>query len=74
MQCQDMTVFRNDRSGVRHVVADLLASTVPDTMPTTGKGIIGLKKSDILEAGSTLYIVNTGALYMMNEEHEFKEQ
>ncbi len=42
-------------------------------MPTTGENIDGLEETDVLEAGSTLFVVNTATAYMMNEEHEFKE-
>ena len=74
MKCTKINNFVYDSDGIRHVEADLLSSTAPGKMPTTGNGIEGLEKTDVLDAGSTLYIVNTGAIYMMNEENEFKEQ
>jgi hypothetical protein len=74
MICQGVNRYKYDADGAKHVTADLLASTTPATMPTTGEDIEGLDATDVLEAGSTLYIVNSGTLYMMNEEHEFKEQ
>ncbi|MBQ7564614.1 MAG: hypothetical protein IJT16_11570 [Lachnospiraceae bacterium] len=74
MFCKGVESYSYDTDGKRHVVADLRASTVPATMPETGEDIDKLDGNDILDPGTTLYIINTGALYMMNEENEFKEQ
>ena len=77
MVCQNVLKYRYDEQGKRHVVAELQASTQPATMPTTGEDIGGmdpLTKDDILETGTTLYIMDTVKVFMMNEEHEFVEQ
>lgn len=63
-----------DSDGKRHVVADINASTAPSPFPTTGKDVKRLSENDILETGSTIYAINAATVYMMNEEHEFKEQ
>lgn len=62
------------KNGKRHVTADILSSGVPGIFPTTGENITGLNPDDVLDPGSTIYIVNNGALYMMNEESQFKPQ
>lgn len=73
MICQKVSDFTFDDQGKRHVVAELLASTKPATMPTTGEDIDQLTENDVLEAGSTILIVNSSEVHMMNEEHEWKK-
>ena len=74
MFCAGVESFKYDSDGKRHVVADLRASNAPAPMPTTGEDIDQLSENDILAPGTTLYCINSGTLYMMNEENEFKEQ
>ena len=62
------------KNGTRHVVADILSSGIPGIFPTTGENITGLNPDDVLDPGSTIYVVNNGSLYMMNEEGQFKPQ
>lgn len=45
-------------NGVRYVVADLIADSKPDTLPTTGSNIKGLNDGDYLDAGSTIITKN----------------
>ena len=58
----------------KKVEVDLISSDVPSTWPTTGEDIPGLGAQYELLPGSTIYVVNDAALYMMNEEGEWKEQ
>ena len=74
MICQKVTDFNySNTDNKRHVVAELLASTKPATMPTTGENITYLTENDVLEAGSTMIVVNSSEVQMMNEEHEWKK-
>ena len=56
---------------IKKVVANLISSTVPETFPQNGEGIVGMGKQYELLPGSTVYIVNDADVYMMNEEHEW---
>lgn len=62
------------KNGKRHVVANIMSSEVPGIFPTDGTNIAGLTENDILDPGSTIYVINSASLYMMNEEGQFKAQ
>lgn len=67
----EKTTYKDNK---RHVVASILSSGIPGIFPTDGTNITGLASDDILDPGSTIYVVNNGSLYMMNEEGQFKAQ
>ncbi len=74
MFCQKVNNKTYDDEGKLHVVADIMCSTVPATMPTTGEDIRYLEESAILDPGTTLYVIGSATVYMMNEENQFVEQ
>lgn len=62
-----------DGAPKRYVECELYADTVPSPLPTA-KDIPGFTEDDQIEAGSFLFIVNTGAVYIADESGEFVEQ
>lgn len=74
MFCQKVNAKTYARTGEMHVVADIYSSTTPATMPTTGENVEGLENEAVLDPGTTLYIINSATVYMMNEEGTFVEQ
>ena len=73
MWCQS-TVLINTDDGKRYVRAQIFSDTAPNTMPTNGSGIEGLNGDDILEKGSTFYVVGNGKLYMLNSQGTWVQQ
>ena len=57
----------------RFVDCELYATNVPAPLPTAAD-IPGYTEDDQIEAGATLYIVSTGAVYIANEAGTFVEQ
>lgn len=55
------------------VCADLYASTEPATMPTTTDGIGGVADGYELCPGSSLFITETGVVYVMGDDGEWSE-
>ena len=45
-----------------------------DSLPTTGENVDGLMPTDILEAGTVVYKMNTQAVYMLDSEGTYVEQ
>lgn len=67
-------IYREEDGVVkRYVECELYANSVPSPLPVA-EDIPGYTAEDQIFAGSTLYIVGTGALYMANEDGEFVEQ
>ena len=75
MKCVDFrptkTIGQNNQ---KHIVAEIYSDDVPAVFPTTGVDIDNLNENYILEVGSTIYVVNTGQLYMKGETDEWVEQ
>ena len=65
MRCHE-TVLINTANGKRYVRASIYADTTPNTMPEDGALIEGLDANDVLAADSTMYIIASGDLYMLN--------
>ena len=74
MFCQKVQSKTYSKTGELHVVADLACSTTPAAMPTTGEGIRGLEETAVLDPGTTIYVIGSAQVYMMNEEGTFVEQ
>ena len=74
MYCTDFKVEKLTKERKRHVVANIVASSVPGTMPTNGANIDNLKEDDILDPGTKMLIVENGDEYVMNEENTFVKQ
>ena len=62
------------KDGYRYVVADIVADTTPSPFPTDGTNIDGLSATDKLAIGTTIYVVQTGTLYMAKSDGTFVEQ
>ena len=72
MYCKTYTqINRADDNGEIKISAELISSTTPDEFPTTGEGITNLNSMYKLEPGTTVYVVDSTSLYMMNEEYEY---
>ena len=57
----------------RFVECDLYADTTPSPLPTA-EDLPGYTAEDQIEAGSTLYVVGEGTLFMADENGEFVMQ
>lgn len=62
-----------DGAPKRFVDCALYADTAPSPLPTA-KDLPGYTEEDQIEAGSSLYIVNTGAVYIADESGTFVAQ
>lgn len=72
MYCKQYTqINKVDDNGKIKVSADLVSSHTPDEFPLTGEGITNLNGNFKLEPGTTIYVVDSASLYMMNEEYEY---
>lgn len=72
MYCKSFTqINKVDDNGEIKISADLVSSTTPETFPLTGEGITNLNAFHKLEPGTTIYVVDSASLYMMNEEYEY---
>lgn len=63
-----------DKDGNRYVVADLMSDNVPLEFPVDGENIEGLTKKDLIDKGTTMYVVENATLYMRNSDGNWKEQ
>lgn len=72
MYCKSFTqINKYDDNGEIKISAELVSSSTPSTFPLTGQNITNLNERHKLEPGTTIYIVDEGELYMMNEEYEY---
>lgn len=60
--------------GYKYSIADIYADTTPSTMPTDGANIDGMSDDTRLAIGSTIYVIGTGALYMMKSDGAWVQQ
>ncbi len=63
-------------AGKQVVDAFIVADTIPNPLPTTGAGIVGLGADCVFAPFSILYIVNSAAtkLYIADESGQFVAQ
>lgn len=72
MYCKSYTsINKADANGKIKISASLVSSSTPETFPLTGEGITNLNENHQLEPGTTIYVVDSSDLYMMNEEYEY---
>lgn len=74
MWCQGTELISSASDGKRTVRVLLFADTLPATMPSDGTDIKGLNGNDVLAEGSFLYVVATGAVYILNSAGEWTVQ
>ena len=74
MMWLDEYILVNVENGQRVVRADISSDTPPSPFPTDGSEIEGLSSDDVLDKGSTVYVVADGSLYMMDSTGDWKAQ
>ena len=80
--CKDYSTFYTtveSDTTIYHVFCSLYSADVPSPLPTNAVGIENFPQNFPLTdvrfgAGSTLYCVNTGAIYVADDTGEFVEQ
>lgn len=70
----DEFVLVKSSNGERVVKADIMADTVPSTFPTDGTDIEGLDANDTLYKGSSIYVIGTASLYILNSAGSWIQQ
>ncbi len=62
------------KNGKRYVVADIISGDLPSTFPVDGSDIEFLDENDKLAMGTTIYVVDSGKVYMAKSDGSFVEQ
>ncbi len=58
----------------KYCAVDLYSDDVPTFFPTSGSEVEKLDDNLVIGKESTLYVINTAQMFMMNSQGEWKEQ